>query len=82
MVTHGGLLPLLSLDIDVDLKDDLQCLLLFCDHEPDVVPREPGGQLQHLVWLGGGQQDDLGLLVLILRHILSFIPLLNMSVTL
>ena len=49
-------------------------LLLLLDHDSEVVPHEPGAHLQHLVWLGGGQQDDLGLLVLILGHIVYLHP--------
>ena len=67
-VPDGVQLPLLPLDRDVGQVDDLQCLLLLHDHGLAVVPHEPGGHLQQLVLLGGVQQDDLVLLVLVLGH--------------
>ena len=41
----------------------LQCQLLFLDQDPEGVLIESGGELQHLIRHGGGQQDNHGLLV-------------------
>ena len=72
-VPHGVQLPLLPFDRHVELTDSLQGQLIFLDQDPERVPHEPGGHLQHLVGHGGRRRDDLGLLVEMPEHIVDIV---------
>ena len=58
-ITESIQLPLFSLYSNIELTDTLEGELLLLDEDPDGVPHEPGGNLQHLRGHGGRQQDNL-----------------------
>jgi hypothetical protein len=60
-VTQGVQLPVLLLDGNVELPDTFQGQLFLLDQDPDGVPHELLGDLEHVVGHGGREEDDLGL---------------------
>ena len=53
-------LPVLLLDGDVELLNTLKGKLSLLDQNADWVAHELGGDLEDILWHGGGQKDDLG----------------------
>ncbi len=53
-------LPLFLLDGDVELLDTFEGELVLLDKNTDWVAHELGGDLEHILWHGGREQDDLG----------------------
>jgi len=60
-VTQGVELPVLLLNGDEELPDTLKGELVSLDEDSDGVPHELLGDLENVLWHGGGEQHDLGL---------------------
>lgn len=58
-VAEGVELPVLLVDGDVELLDTFQGQLITLDQNPDGVTHELLGDLEDVLWHGGGQEDDL-----------------------
>jgi hypothetical protein len=72
-VAQCSQLPLLLLDVDVELTDTLQGQLLFLDQDADGVAHEVLADLQHLRWHGSRQEDDLHIIRQLLEDLLDLI---------
>lgn len=59
-VGEGVELPVLLLDSNVELLDTFESELVLLDENADRVAHELGGDLEHILGHGGGQEDDLG----------------------
>lgn len=59
-IRQGVELPVLLLDGDVELLNTLKGKLVLLDQDADGVAHELGGDLQHVLGHGGGEENDLG----------------------
>merc|ERR1719398_52495 len=72
-VTQRVQLPLLPLNGDVELADTLEGQLFFLHQDSHRVPHELLGHLQHFGGHGGGQEDNLDLLVQEPEHVVDLV---------
>jgi hypothetical protein len=72
-VTECAKLPLLLLDVDVELTDTLKGQLLLLDENPNGITHEVLADLEHLWWHGGREQDHLHVIGKLLEDLLDLI---------
>jgi hypothetical protein len=59
-IGEGVQLPILLLDGDVELLDTFEGELSLLDQDTDGIAHEFGGDLEHILGHGGGEEDNLG----------------------